>query len=144
MTETTYTAVVTAAGEGRNGGRATAADGSLDVTLAIPKELGGNGGATNPEQLLGAGWASCFLGAVKIVAAQKKVKLADLAVDADITLHNESADFWLSAALHLEVSGVDQTTAEELGHAAHQICPYSKATRGNVEVTIDATVATVA
>jgi Ohr subfamily peroxiredoxin len=137
---TTYTAVATATGEGRNGGRTVTDDGLLDVTLAVPKEFGGKGGGTNPEQLFAAGWASCFLGAVKIVAAQRKARLTDLAVVAEVTLHNEGSDFWLSAALHLEMSGVDQQTAEQLGAGAHQICPYSKATRGNVEVTIDATV----
>jgi Ohr subfamily peroxiredoxin len=141
MSETTYTAVATATGEGRSGGRTVTNDGILDLTLAIPKELGGNGGATNPEQLLAAGWSSCFIGATKRAAAARKIKLDDLAVISEITLHHENDDFWLSAVLHLEVSGVDQQTATELGNAAHQICPYSKATRGNIEVTIDATVA---
>lgn len=141
MSEVTYTAVATATGEGRNGGRTVTNDGILDLPLAIPKELGGNGGATNPEQLFAAGWSACFIGATKRAAAARKVKLDDLAVITEITLHHENDDFWLSAALHLEVSGIDQQTAEELGNAAHQICPYSKATRGNIEVTIDATVA---
>lgn len=141
MTETPYTAVATATGEGRNGGRTTTDDGLLDVTLAIPKELGGNGGATNPEQLFAVGWASCFLGAVKRAAQQRKVRPTDLAVVAEVTLHNADNEFWLSAALHVEATGVDQATADELVTAAHQICPYSKATRGNIEVTLDATVA---
>lgn len=141
MAETKYTAVVAATGEGRNGGRAASNDGLLDLTLAIPKELGGAGGATNPEQLLAAGWGSCFLGAVKITAAKKKVTLKDLAVVAEVTLHHthETGDYSLSAVLHLELSGVDQQTAEDLGAGAHQICPYSKAL--NIPVTIDATVA---
>ncbi|MFB6704470.1 Ohr family peroxiredoxin [Streptomyces sp. NPDC056333] len=141
MAETKYTAVVAATGEGRNGGRAASSDGLLDLALAIPKELGGAGGATNPEQLLAAGWGSCFLGAVKITAAKKKVTLKDLAVVAEVTLHHthETGDYSLSAVLHLELSGVDQQTAEELGAGAHQICPYSKAL--NIPVTIDATVA---
>jgi lipoyl-dependent peroxiredoxin len=141
MSETRYTAVATASGEGRNGGRTTTDDGLLDLAFAIPKELGGNGGATNPEQLFAAAWATCFLGAVRRAAAQQKVKVRDLAVLAEVTLHNDADAFWLSSALHLEVSGVDQQTADGLGAAAHQICPYSKATRGNVEVTIDATIA---
>ncbi|KUJ38075.1 Ohr family peroxiredoxin [Streptomyces sp. NPDC093228] len=139
MAETNYTAVVTATGEGRNGGRAASSDGLLDVTLAIPKEFGGNGGATNPEQLLAAGWASCFLGAVKITAAEKKVALQDPAVVAEVTLHHDAGDYHLSAVLHLELSGVDQSTAEELGAGAHLICPYSKAL--DIPVTIEATVA---
>ncbi|GAA4617070.1 organic hydroperoxide resistance protein [Actinoallomurus liliacearum] len=137
---TSYTAFVTATGEGRNGGRVTADDGLLDLALAIPNELGGAGGATNPEQLFAAGWASCFMGAVKRAAAQRKVRLRGLTVAAEITLHHGDDDeFELSAVLRLELSGVDQETADELGAQAHQICPYSKATRGNIPVLIDAT-----
>ncbi|MFG1815959.1 organic hydroperoxide resistance protein [Kribbella sp. NPDC049174] len=138
---TSYTAVATATGEGRNGGRTFTSDGLLDVTLAVPKEFGGKGDATNPEQLFAVGWSSCFLGAVKRAAAARHIRLADLAVIAEVTLHHEDDDFSLSAVLNLEVSGVDQQTADELGAAAHQICPYSKATRGNIPVTITATVA---
>ncbi|MDX2644403.1 Ohr family peroxiredoxin [Streptomyces sp. PA03-1a] len=140
VTETHYTAVVTATGEGRNGGRAASSDGHLDLTLAVPEEFGGNGGATNPEQLLAAGWASCFLGAVKITAAQRKVRVPDVAVVAEVTLHHrhEQGDYGLSAVLHLEVGGVDQKTADELGAGAHQICPYSKALA--IPVTVEATV----
>ncbi|MGO1052847.1 Ohr family peroxiredoxin [Crossiella sp. CA198] len=142
MTATEYTAAVTVTGEGRNGGRAVAADGALDVRFAIPKELGGAGGATNPEQLLAAGWASCFLGATRRAATAAKVPLKDLAVVAEVTLHHDGAgSFTLSAALHLEVTGIDQDTAERLGREAHQICPYSKALGPTIPVTIDATVA---
>jgi lipoyl-dependent peroxiredoxin len=143
MPETTYTAVATSTAEGRNGGRATSDDGVLDLGLAVPKELGGAGGGTNPEQLFAAGWASCFVGAVRRVAAAKKVRLHDLAVVAEVTLHHDTDanDFWLSAALHLEATGIDQASADELVHGAHQLCPYSKATRGNIEVSLDATVA---
>ena len=93
------------------------------------------------EQLFAVGWSSCFLGAVKRHAAARHIRLADLAVIAEVTLHHEDDDFSLSAVLNLEVSGVDQQTADDLGAAAHQICPYSKATRGNIPVTIAATVA---
>lgn len=143
MSETTYTAVATSTAEGRNGGRATSDDGVLDLGLAVPKELGGAGGGTNPEQLFAAGWASCFVGAVRRVAAAQKVRLHDLAVVAEVTLHHDTDanDFWLSAALHLEATGIDQATADGLVHGAHQLCPYSKATRGNIEVSLDATVA---
>ncbi|MFD8384545.1 organic hydroperoxide resistance protein [Streptomyces sp. NPDC059679] len=138
----TYTAVVTATGEGRNGGRVAADDGLLDTTLAIPKELGGAGGATNPEQLFAAGWAACFMGAVRRVAAERKTGLKGVAVTAAVTLRHDDADeFGLSAVLRVELSGVDQRTAEELGAGAHQVCPYSKATRGNIPVTIEATAA---
>ncbi|RVX46409.1 Ohr subfamily peroxiredoxin [Nonomuraea polychroma] len=133
-----YTGVVTVTGEGRNGGRVQADDGLLDTTLAYPKELGGAGGATNPEQLFAAGWGSCFLGAVRRAAAQRKVTLTSTAITAEVTLHGDDGGFSLSAVLNLELGGVDQQTAEELGAAAHQICPYSKATRGNIPVTINA------
>ncbi|MBP2478406.1 Ohr subfamily peroxiredoxin [Crossiella equi] len=141
-TATQYTAAVTVTGEGRNGGRAVASDGNLDLRFAFPKELGGSGDATNPEQLLAAGWASCFLGATRIAAQQTKVPLKDLAVVAEVTLHHDGAGgFHLSAALHLEVTGISQAAAEELGRAAHKICPYSKALGPSIPVTIDATVA---
>lgn len=89
------------------------------------------------------GGASCFVGAVRRVAGAKKVPLNDLAVVAEVTLHHdtEAGEFELSVVLHLEVSGIDQATADELVQGAHQVCPYSKATRGNIEVTLDATVA---
>ncbi|MGP4014602.1 organic hydroperoxide resistance protein [Saccharopolyspora sp. 5N708] len=143
MSETTYTAVVTSTGEGRNGGRAISDDSQLDVQLGIPKALGGAGAGTNPEQLFAAGWASCFAGAVKRVAAGKKVALHDLAVIAEVTLHHDidADEFHLSAALHLELTGIDQQTADELVAGAHQVCPYSKATRDNIPVVLDATVA---
>ncbi|GAA4906187.1 Ohr subfamily peroxiredoxin [Nonomuraea thailandensis] len=133
-----YTGVVTVTGEGRNGGRVQADDGMLDTTLAIPKELGGAGGATNPEQLFAAGWGSCFLGAVRRAAAQRKVTLKSTAITVEVSLHHGDDGFGLSAVLNLELGGVDQRTAEELGAAAHQLCPYSKATRGNIPVTINA------
>ncbi|GAA3775234.1 Ohr family peroxiredoxin [Streptomyces chiangmaiensis] len=136
----TYTGVVTSTSEGRNGGRVVAEDGLLEATLAIPKELGGAGGATNPEQLFAAAWSSCFVGAVKRAATQRKVTLKGVSVEAAVTLHHDDpSEFGLSAVLKLELSGVDQRTAEELGAAAHQLCPYSKATRGNIPVTIEAT-----
>ncbi|MFB4283195.1 MULTISPECIES: organic hydroperoxide resistance protein [unclassified Nonomuraea] len=135
-----YTGVVTVTGEGRNGGRVRADDGLLDTTLAIPEELGGAGGATNPEQLFAAGWGACFLGAVRRAAAQRKVTLKSTSIRAEVTLrHGDDGGFGLGAVLNLELGGVDQRTAEELGDAAHQICPYSKATRGNIPVTIRAT-----
>jgi Ohr subfamily peroxiredoxin len=136
----TYTGVVTVTGEGRNGGRAEAVDGLLETSLAIPKEFGGAGGATNPEQLLAAGWGACFLGAVRRAAAERKVTLVCTAITVEITLtHGDDGEFGLSAVLDLALGGVDQDTATELGAAAHQICPYSKATRGNIPVVINAT-----
>ncbi|MEV5912782.1 organic hydroperoxide resistance protein [Streptomyces chartreusis] len=135
-----YTAVVNVDGEGRNGGRVRSEDGILQTTLAIPKEFGGAGNATNPEQLFAAGWAACFLGAVRRAAAERKVRLTSTAITAEVTLHHgDDGEFGLAAVLNLELGGVDRETAAELGAAAHQICPYSKATRGNIPVTINAT-----
>ncbi|WCH92494.1 organic hydroperoxide resistance protein [Streptomyces moderatus] len=135
-----YTAVVNVDGEGRNGGRVRSEDGILQTTLAIPKEFGGAGNATNPEQLFAAGWAACFLGAVRRAAAERKVRLTSTAITAEITLHHgDDGEFGLAAVLNLELGGVDREIAAELGAAAHQICPYSKATRGNIPVTINAT-----
>ncbi|MFJ3288570.1 organic hydroperoxide resistance protein [Streptomyces sp. NPDC086669] len=138
----TYTAVVDVDGEGRNGSHVSSSDGLLDTSLAIPKELGGAGGATNPEQLLAAGWAACFLGAVRRAAIERKIRLASTAITAEITLtHGDDGEFSLSAVLNPVLGGVDQATAQQLADAAHQICPYSKATRGNVPVTIKAAAA---
>ncbi|MFJ4368455.1 organic hydroperoxide resistance protein [Streptomyces chartreusis] len=135
-----YTAVVNVDGEGRNGGRVRSEDGILQTTLAIPKEFGGAGDATNPEQLFAAGWAGCFLGAVRRAATERKVRLSSTAITAEVTLHHgDDGEFGLAAVLNVELGGVDRETAAELGAAAHQICPYSKATRGNIPVTINAT-----
>ncbi|MGW4752294.1 organic hydroperoxide resistance protein [Streptomyces chartreusis] len=135
-----YTAVVNVDGEGRNGGRVRSEDGILQTTLAIPKEFGGAGDATNPEQLFAAGWAACFLGAVRRAATERKVRLTSTAITAEVTLHHgDDGEFGLAAVLNLELGGVDRETAAELGAAAHRICPYSKATRGNIPVTINAT-----
>ncbi|MBP2477546.1 Ohr subfamily peroxiredoxin [Crossiella equi] len=137
---TQYTAAVTVTGEGRNGGRAVASDGNLDVRFAFPKELGGSGDATNPEQLLAAGWGACFTGAIRRAAAAAKVRVGGIEVDAEVTLHHDGAgEFSLSAVLHVRVSGVDAATAERLGEAAHQLCPYSKALGPSIPVVIDAT-----
>jgi Ohr subfamily peroxiredoxin len=142
MSDTIYTAIATSTGDGRAGGRATSNDGLIDVTLAVPREMGGPGGATNPEQLFAAGWASCFHSAVKAVAAGRKLRLTDSAVVAEVGVRpTEQGGLSLAAALHVELGGVDQVTADALVEAAHALCPYSNATRGNIPVTIDATVA---
>ena len=142
MPETIYTAVATSTGEGRAGGRTRTDDGLLDLTLALPKEMGGPGGATNPEQLFASGWSSCFHSALKLVAAQQKVTMSDSAVIASISVvRADDEGLELSAALTVELGGLDQKTAEELVAAAHQVCPYSRATRGNVEVDLEVVVA---
>ncbi|MFG2932774.1 Ohr family peroxiredoxin [Streptomyces achromogenes] len=137
-----YTAVVDVDGEGRNGGYVRSSDGLLETRLALPKELGGAGTATNPEQLLAAGWAACFLGALRRAATTRGVRLTSTAITAEVTLtHGEDGEFSLSAVLSPVLGGVDQATAEELARAAHQICPYSKATRDNIPVVLNATAA---
>lgn len=139
MSDSMYTAVATSTGDGRAGGRAASNDGLVDVTLAIPAEMGGPGGATNPEQLFAAGWASCFHSAIKAIAAGQKIDVTDSAVVAEVSVHpTEQSGFSLSAALHVELGGLDQATADSLVEAAHAVCPYSNATRGNIPVTIDA------
>ena len=136
-----YTASATATGEGRNG-HSRSSDGIVDVDLATPVEMGGPGGATNPEQLFAAGYAACFLSALKLIARREKLPIADTAVTADISLvPNGAGGFGLAAALHVEMSGVDQASGEGLVAKAHQVCPYSNATRGNIEVTLDTIVA---
>ncbi|MFF1399235.1 organic hydroperoxide resistance protein [Streptomyces sp. NPDC058287] len=135
-----YTGTVTVTGEGRNGGRVRSSDGELDASLAIPKEFGGAGGSTNPEQLFAAGWGACFLGAVRRAAAQREIMLKSTAITVNTTLtHSEDGEFNLSAVLNVELGDVDQSSANELAHAAHQLCPYSKATRNNIPVIINAT-----
>lgn len=143
MTTPLYTTTATATGEGRAGGRAVTDDGLLDVTLAIPKSMGGPGGATNPEQLFAAGWSSCFHSALKLVAAQRKVRLTDSAVVAEVSLvPTETGGFALSAELRVLISGgIAREVAEDLAAAAHQLCPYSLATRGNIPVTLTTVVA---
>ena len=136
-----YTAAAMSSGDARNG-RVRSSDGLLDFDLATPKEMGGPGGATNPEQLFAAGYSACFHSALKLVAKNKKVEIADSAVSAEVGIGpNDAGGFGLTVALHVELSGVDQATADELAEAAHQVCPYSNATRGNIDVTVDATVA---
>ncbi len=132
-----YTAQATANG-GRDG-RAVTNDQRLDVKLSTPKELGGAGGdGTNPEQLFAAGYSACFLSAMKFVAASIKVALpADAAVTAEIGIGpNGQGGFELAAELRISLPGIEQTAAEALIAKAHEVCPYSNATRGNIEVKL--------
>ena len=124
---------------GRTGTSATD-DGRLSVTLDTPKEMGGNGGAgTNPEQLFAIGYSACFLGALKAVARGEKLKVPDEAtIDADVSF-GENADgvgFGIAAELKITLPGFERDAAEALVEKAHQICPYSNATRGNIDVTL--------
>ena len=133
-----YTASATATGDGRSG-HTRSSDGVLDLDLAVPKEMGGPGGAlTNPEQLFAAGYAACFHSALKAVARPRKLDLTDTAVTVDVGVGpNEQGGFALSITIEAEIPSVDEATARELLEAAHQVCPYSNATRGNVEVTLN-------
>jgi Ohr subfamily peroxiredoxin len=140
MAEPIYTAEATSSGGGRDG-RVRTSDGVLDVELKLPPALGGPGGATNPEQLFAAAYASCFHGALRLVARNKGVRIGDDAtVEAAIDLGKDATRFAISATLTAHLPGLDQGQADELVAAAHEVCPYSKATRGNVEVQLKATV----
>ena len=143
MSTTLYTTTATSTGDGRAGGRAFTDDGLLDVTLAIPASMGGPGRATTPEQLFAAGWASCFHSALRMIAAQQKTQLTDSAVATDVWItKTQTGGLALNAALRVHVGGgATQETAEALVAAAHEVCPYSVATRGNIPVTITTTVA---
>ncbi|HVJ87422.1 MAG TPA: organic hydroperoxide resistance protein [Caulifigura sp.] len=127
-----YTAKTHATG-GRDGA-ARSSDGRLDVKLASP---GVSREGTNPEQMFAAGWSACFLGALGVAAAQRKISLpADRAIDAEVDLGTNEGGYLLRARLNVSLPGLDRQVAQELVEAAHQICPYSKATRGNIEVEL--------
>ncbi|MBM7568059.1 organic hydroperoxide resistance protein [Paenibacillus sacheonensis] len=131
-----YTASVMVTG-GREG-KLTSSDGVLNLDLVMPKELGGAGGAaTNPEQLFAAGYAACFESALNLACRQKKVKFDGTSVTAHVTIgKDETGGFELAVALDVTLKGVDAGLAKELTEDAHQICPYSKATKGNIDVAI--------
>lgn len=128
-----YTAKTHTTG-GRDGASRTS-DGRLDVKLSSP---GAAGTGTNPEQLFAAGWSACFLGAMGVAAGKLKVALpADRAVDAEVDLGLADGGYLLRARLNVSLPGVDRAVAQAIVDAAHQICPYSKATRGNIDVEIN-------
>jgi lipoyl-dependent peroxiredoxin len=120
---------------GREGGASRTSDGRLDVKLSVP---GTPGNGTNPEQLFAVGWSACFTSAIKIVAAKMKVKLPpDLAVDPEVDLWAGGDGYFLKARLNVSLPGLDRQVAQAILDGAHQTCPYSKATRGNIEVAIN-------
>ena len=132
-----YTARATATG-GRSG-HAVTDDRQVDVHLKPPKEMGGPGGGTNPEQLFAAGYAACFQSALAAVGRRQGVDTADSLVEADVSIGTVAGGgYGLAVAIKVSIPGVDADTAQELTEAAHQVCPYSSATRGNVEVTLEA------
>ena len=128
-----YTARVHTTGGGRDGGRSSSDDGHLDVTHTPP----GKGGGTNPEQLFAAGYSACFIGAMRAVAARGQLALpADLSIDAEVDLGPTGQAFGVAVRLHVHLPGMDPASARQLLDAAHQVCPYSNATRGNIAVEI--------
>jgi Ohr subfamily peroxiredoxin len=134
-----YTAEALATGEGRDGhGRSS--DGRLDFDLAIPKEMGGSGDGTNPEQLFAVGYAACFHSALRLVARQEKVDVTDSTVGARVSIGQlDNGGFGLAVELEVALPNVDEKTAQEIADKAHQVCPYSIATRGNIDVTVTVT-----
>ncbi|MEQ3554238.1 organic hydroperoxide resistance protein [Pseudonocardia nematodicida] len=135
-----YTTEATSSGGGRDGHVRTD-DGFIDQDLKMPPELGGPGGATNPEQLFAAAYAACFHGALRLAAGNEKVTVPDgTTVTATVQLQPDDVSFHVAADLTAHLPGMDKAEAEQLVEAAHQVCPYSKATRGNVDVTLTTTV----
>ena len=129
-----YTAKTHTTG-GRDGGSSRSSDGQLDIKLSTP---GTSRPGTNPEQLFAAGWSACFIGAMKHVAAGMKVRLpADVALDTEVDLCNGADGYFLRARLNASLPGLDRQVAQSILEAAHQTCPYSKSTRGNIEVAIN-------
>jgi lipoyl-dependent peroxiredoxin len=134
--KTLYTAEALATGEGRDGHGRTS-DGTLDLDLAIPKEMGGSGNGTNPEQLFAVGYAACFHSALRLVAGQAKADVTDSAVGARVSIGQiDNGGFGLAVELEVTLPNLDHDTALELTEKAHQVCPYSNATRGNIDVKL--------
>ncbi len=133
-TKIVYTARATVTG-GRQG-HATSEDGVLDLALTAPKETGGPGTGTNPEQLFAVGYGACFQGALTMVAKQAGVDASGSSLDIAVGFGPEGDSFAITADIVVSIPGVDDAKAQELADAAHQVCPYSKATRGNVPVTV--------
>jgi Ohr subfamily peroxiredoxin len=134
MSDVVYTAHAHTVG-GR-AGTARTDDGKLDVKLAYPPALGGDGNGTNPEQLFAAGYGACFTGALGLVARGEGVKLGEHSVDVSVDLIKDAPSFKIGVTLTLNAPDVDRATAQDLLEKAHQVCPYSKATGGNVDVKL--------
>jgi osmotically inducible protein OsmC len=131
-----YTAEALSTGEGRNG-KVQTSDGTFELDMAIPKEMGGSGNGANPEQLFAAGYAACFHSALQGVARSQKVKVTDSTVGGRVQIGpNGQGGFQLAVVLEVVIPGMDHDQAQALADAAHQVCPYSNATRGNIDVTI--------
>ncbi|GAA4680480.1 organic hydroperoxide resistance protein [Streptomyces chumphonensis] len=132
-----YTAVATA--ENGRDGKVASSDGQLEVVVNPPKEMGGSGAGTNPEQLFAAGYSACFQGALGVVARQEKADISGSTVTAEVGIgKTPEGGFGLKVAIRADIPNVDAATAQALVEKAHQVCPYSSATRGNIEVTVSA------
>jgi lipoyl-dependent peroxiredoxin len=129
-----YTAEATVTG-GRDQGHGRTSDGALDVQLRSPKELGGEGGGTNPEQLFAVGYAACFEGAIKAVARRQKVDADAVSIDSRVDFGPaEDKSYTIAVTLDVTLPGFEEDQAAEIVQAAHKVCPYSNATRGNIDV----------
>jgi Ohr subfamily peroxiredoxin len=139
MAKSLYTAEAHVTG-GRAEGHGITNDGTLDLQLRTPVEMGGEGGGTNPEQLFAIGYAACFEGALGVVGRRERVELGDVAIDSEVSLiTTENRGFNVAVGLHVSLPGIsDAERARAIVAAAHEVCPYSNATRGNVEVTLSA------
>ena len=130
-----YQAHATATG-GRDGS-VKSSDGLLDLKLSVPREMGGAGGGVNPEQLFAAGYSACFIGAMKFVAGLQKVAMpADASINATVGIGKIPAGFGIEVQMVVNLPGMDHAVAQALVNKAHEVCPYSNATRGNIEVSI--------
>ncbi|MGW4561353.1 organic hydroperoxide resistance protein [Streptomyces sp. NPDC004561] len=129
-----YTAVATA--ENGRDGRVATDDGRLDVVVNPPKEMGGSGAGTNPEQLFAAGYSACFQGALGVVARQGGADVSGSTVTAKVGIGRNDDGFGIIVEISASIPGVDEATARSLVEKAHQVCPYSKATRGDISVTL--------
>ena len=138
MSKVVYTAEAHVTG-GRAEGHGRTSDGALEVDLRLPAEMGGEGGGTNPEQLFAVGYAACFEGALGAVARRLKVEAGDVAIDSKVNLQTGAdRSFGISVALDVSLPSVEDSEAVELVREAHKVCPYSNATRGNVDVALTA------
>jgi osmotically inducible protein OsmC len=139
MTKALYTAEAHVTG-GRAEGHGRTSDGALEVDLRLPKEMGGQGGGTNPEELFAVGYAACFEGALGTVARRNKQEAGDVAIDSKVALiTTEERGFTIAVELHVSLPSIeDSAEAVELVRAAHKVCPYSNATRGNIDVALSA------
>ena len=130
-----YTAEATSTGDGRNG-HVRSSDGRIDLNLAMPPEMGGTGDGTNPEQLFAAGYAACFHSALRVVARRAKVTAGDSTVTGHVGIGPEGDAYGLVVTLVIHIPDIEREQARDLAEAAHQVCPYSRATRGNISVEL--------